>query len=29
MDISKIKKNMGRKNEYLASYACKDDDAYR
>ena len=29
MDISKIKENMGRKNEYLASYACKDDEAYR
>lgn len=25
----KIKENMGRKNCYLASFACKDEDAYR
>ena len=25
----KIKENMGRKNCYLSSFACKDDDAYR
>ena len=29
MNIEKVRENMGRKNEYLASYACRDKDAYR
>jgi dGTPase len=29
MNIEKVRENMGRKNDYLASYACKDKDAYR
>ena len=29
MNIQKVRENMGRKNEYLSSYACRDVDAYR
>ena len=29
MNIQKVRENMGRKNDYLSSYACKDVDAYR
>lgn len=29
MDISKVRENMNVKNHYLASYACRDEEAYR
>lgn len=29
MNIQKVRENMGRKNDYLSSYACKDEKAYR
>lgn len=29
MNIQKVRENMGRKNEYLSEFACKDSDAFR
>ena len=29
MNIQKVRENMGRKNDYLSEFACKDSEAYR